>query len=197
MIRKPLGRDQPAYRRQFAGLHVFPKLMKNIPLGHLHLARCFSVFEIDLRQFTVGRIARVGAKCPLMQAAHTQSVLRVRPEFFTLGPRNDVAGTEKATQVDIAHAASARVACQHGIPKEPLHQPNSCYGAPLGRANLDGNVDWNEVIGKPLFVYWSYENPEPYVPVEKSLREMADDYLLVAMHFFDRTRWFRFGTMIQ
>jgi signal peptidase I len=59
-----------------------------------------------------------------------------------------------------------------------------------------GFVEWDEIIGKPLFVYWSYES-DPYVPGEKTLREWLDDYLLVAMHFFDRTRWFRIGTMIE
>jgi signal peptidase I len=59
-----------------------------------------------------------------------------------------------------------------------------------------GFVDWTNVIGKPLFVYWSYES-DPYVPGEKTFREWLDDYLLVAMHFFDRTRWFRIGTMIE
>jgi signal peptidase I len=59
-----------------------------------------------------------------------------------------------------------------------------------------GFVTWDEIIGKPLFVYWSYES-DPYVPGDKTLREWVDDYLLVAMHFFDRTRWFRIGTMIQ
>jgi signal peptidase I len=59
-----------------------------------------------------------------------------------------------------------------------------------------GFVRWNEVIGKPLFVYWSYES-DPYVPGDKTLREWVNDYLLVAMHFFDRTRWFRIGTMVR
>jgi signal peptidase I len=59
-----------------------------------------------------------------------------------------------------------------------------------------GFVRWEEIIGKPLFVYWSYES-DPYVPGDKTLREWVDDYLLVAMHFFDRTRWFRIGTMIE
>jgi signal peptidase I len=59
-----------------------------------------------------------------------------------------------------------------------------------------GFVADDELIGKPLFVYWSYES-DPYVPGEKTLRESLDDYLLVAIHFFDRTRWFRIGTMIQ
>jgi signal peptidase I len=59
-----------------------------------------------------------------------------------------------------------------------------------------GFVTWDEIIGKPLFVYWSYES-DPYVPGEKSLREWFDGYATVAMHFFDRTRWFRIGTMVE
>jgi signal peptidase I len=59
-----------------------------------------------------------------------------------------------------------------------------------------GFVDQDDIIGKPLFVYWSYES-DPYVPGDKTLRERLDDYLLVAMHFFDRTRWFRIGTMVE
>jgi signal peptidase I len=59
-----------------------------------------------------------------------------------------------------------------------------------------GFVNRDDIIGKPLFVYWSYES-DPYVPGDKTLREKFDDYLLVAMHFFDRTRWFRIGTMVE
>src|ERR1051326_991063 len=36
-----------------------------------------------------------------------------------------------------------------------------------------GFVTWDEIIGKPLFVYWSYES-DPYVPGEKTFREWAD-----------------------
>ena len=59
-----------------------------------------------------------------------------------------------------------------------------------------GFVTRDELIGKPLFVYWSYES-EPYIPGDKTFREWLDGYLLIAMHFFDRTRWFRIGTMVQ
>src|SRR5215470_700260 len=59
-----------------------------------------------------------------------------------------------------------------------------------------GFVEWDEIIGKPLFVYWSYES-DPYVPGDKTLREWVDGYATVAMHFFDRTRWFRIGTMVE
>jgi len=59
-----------------------------------------------------------------------------------------------------------------------------------------GFVTRDELIGKPLFVYWSYES-DPYVPGDKTFREWLDGYAVVALHFFDKTRWFRIGTMIQ
>jgi signal peptidase I len=59
-----------------------------------------------------------------------------------------------------------------------------------------GFVDRSEVIGKPLFVYWSYES-DPYVPGDKTVQEWIASYASVAIHFFSRTRWFRIGTMIE
>jgi signal peptidase I len=59
-----------------------------------------------------------------------------------------------------------------------------------------GFVTWDELIGKPLFVYWSYES-DPYIPGDQTLREWIESYASVAIHLFDRTRWFRFGTMIR
>jgi signal peptidase I len=59
-----------------------------------------------------------------------------------------------------------------------------------------GFVTWEELIGKPLFVYWSYES-DPYVPGDKNLREWLDGYLAIVIHFFDKTRWFRIGTMVE
>jgi signal peptidase I len=59
-----------------------------------------------------------------------------------------------------------------------------------------GFIQRDDVIGKPLFVYWSYES-DPYVPGEKTIREWVESYATIAMHFFSRTRWFRIGTMIE
>lgn len=60
-----------------------------------------------------------------------------------------------------------------------------------------GFVDRDSIIGKPLFVYWSYASPTPYESGERSWSSIAADYLSVAQHFFTRTRWFRFGTMVK
>jgi signal peptidase I len=60
-----------------------------------------------------------------------------------------------------------------------------------------GFVDRHSIIGKPLFVYWSYASNTEYVGGERSWASIAADYLSVAQHFFSRTRWFRFGTMVK
>ena len=60
-----------------------------------------------------------------------------------------------------------------------------------------GFVDRDSIIGKPLFVYWSYASTTPYESGERSWTSIAGDYLSVAQHFFTRTRWFRFGTMVK
>ena len=59
-----------------------------------------------------------------------------------------------------------------------------------------GFVRDDAVMGKPLFVYWSYES-DPYIGPDRSLSDWLNGYLTIGMHFFDRTRWFRIGTMVD
>jgi signal peptidase I len=58
-----------------------------------------------------------------------------------------------------------------------------------------GVVQRKALIGKPLFVYWSYDSGE-YKP-DKSLGEWAEYYGSVAVHFLSRTRWDRTGTVLR
>ena len=57
-----------------------------------------------------------------------------------------------------------------------------------------GFVSRDSLIGKSVFVYWSYES-EPHR--ERTLREWVDYYASVAAHFFTRTRWLRTGTVLR
>jgi signal peptidase I len=50
-------------------------------------------------------------------------------------------------------------------------------------------------IGKPLFIYWSYED-EPYSEQLTAL-QWVQHSASVAMHFFSRTRWLRTGTVLR
>jgi len=50
-------------------------------------------------------------------------------------------------------------------------------------------------IGKPLFVYWSYED-EPYSQ-DLTAREWLEHAASVATHFLTKTRWLRTGTVLR
>jgi signal peptidase I len=50
-------------------------------------------------------------------------------------------------------------------------------------------------IGKPLFVYWSYDD-EPYSQ-DLSVGQWIEHSASVAAHFFTRTRWLRTGTILR
>jgi signal peptidase I len=97
-----------------------------------------------------------------------------------------------------------------GIPQDylvrdnygPVRIPPYCYFM-MGdnRDNSNDSRYWGFVksqyiIGKPLFVYWSYE-ADPYDPRPKSVIEYAKEYGSVALNFFTRTRWSRTGKILR
>ena len=53
----------------------------------------------------------------------------------------------------------------------------------------------DSLIGKPLFVYWSYEDA-PYSQ-EMTLTQWIEHSASVATHFLTRTGWFRTGTALR
>ena len=59
-----------------------------------------------------------------------------------------------------------------------------------------GFIRKEEIIGKPLFIYWSYQS-DPYIPGRRSFKESLSGYWSIATHFFTRTRWFRIGRTID
>jgi signal peptidase I len=58
-----------------------------------------------------------------------------------------------------------------------------------------GPASRSSFIGRPLFVYWSYED----TPLEHEMTatEMVEHTASVAAHFFTRTRWTRTGTVFH
>lgn len=84
----------------------------------------------------------------------------------------------------------------------PIRIPaNSYFAMGDNRDNSNDSRYWGfvsgeDIIGKPLFVYWSYRN-DPWQPGERTLRDRIQTYASVAVHFFTRTRWFRIGRMIE
>jgi signal peptidase I len=58
-----------------------------------------------------------------------------------------------------------------------------------------GFASRENLIGKPLFVYWSYED-SPYSQ-ELTFQQWLEHSASVAAHFFTRTRWLRTGTVLK
>jgi len=59
-----------------------------------------------------------------------------------------------------------------------------------------GVVRRQVLIGKPLFIYWSYES-DPYSEDGRTPAEWVKYYASVATHFLTRTRWSRTGTILR
>ena len=59
-----------------------------------------------------------------------------------------------------------------------------------------GEVPRENIIGKPLFVYWSYAD-DPYDPSPKSILRHAREYGSKALNFFSKTRWSRTGMVLK
>lgn len=59
-----------------------------------------------------------------------------------------------------------------------------------------GLVPRANLIGRPLFVYWSFKTPEDDID-KTSLPERVSSTLHTALHFFDETRWNRTLHRIQ
>lgn len=53
-----------------------------------------------------------------------------------------------------------------------------------------GFIPQANVIGRPLFVYWSFETPEDQVN-KHSVGERVGFIVHIILHFFDKTRWSR------
>jgi signal peptidase I len=58
-----------------------------------------------------------------------------------------------------------------------------------------GPVSREKLIGRPLFVYWSFDGTYPLR--DATAREWAEHFASVAVHFFTQTRWDRTGTVLR
>ena len=59
-----------------------------------------------------------------------------------------------------------------------------------------GPVPQENLIGRPMFIYWSFDAPESsYQPA--SFGDRIDNFLQTVIHFFDKTRWRRTLNMVH
>jgi signal peptidase I len=61
-----------------------------------------------------------------------------------------------------------------------------------------GFVPRENILGRPLFNYWSYEaNPEEMDNPDLTMGQRVGSFFSTALHFFDKTRWKRTLHLIQ
>jgi signal peptidase I len=59
-----------------------------------------------------------------------------------------------------------------------------------------GFVPQENIIGRPMFIYWSFETP-PGQYLKQSMAERAAFILKIVIHFFDQTRWSRMLKLVH
>lgn len=99
----------------------------------------------------------------------------------------------------------------YAVHHAPVHSPEENWGptvVPEGklfvmgdnRDNSSDSRDWgfvpvSNVIGEPLFVYWSYDAPTSRW-LDENMGHKISFYASIAGNFFSRTRWNRTGMLL-
>ena len=90
---------------------------------------------------------------------------------------------------------------EHVLGDDLVIPPDSYFGMGDNRdvsydSRYWGFIPKENVIGRPMFVYWSFETP-PNQYLQKEVSERLKFLAHVVIHFFDETRWRRTFRIVQ
>jgi len=90
---------------------------------------------------------------------------------------------------------------QHIEGEDLVVPPNSYFGMGDNRdVSLDsrfwGFIPQGNVIGRPMFIYWSFETPAGQY-LQREVSQRVGFLAHVVLHFFDETRWKRTFKVVQ
>src|SRR5437763_10028657 len=108
--------------------------------------------------------------------------------------RNDFPSVTPTEGADLSADWSTDLA-SHSQGPELVRPPNSFFGMGDHRGvSMDsrywGFIPRSHIIGRPMFIYWSFETPEGQY-TKTSWGERVTFLAKIVIHFFDRTRWKR------
>ena len=122
-----------------------------------------------------------------------------------------VGGDRVEIRDGILYVNSMPVREPYAVHHAPVHNPQESWGptvVPAGnlfvmgdnRDNSSDSRDWGfvpikNVIGEPLFVYWSYDAPTARWLDENPAHKVSF-YASIVGNFFSRTRWSRTGMLL-
>jgi signal peptidase I len=122
-----------------------------------------------------------------------------------------VGGDRLEIRNGVLYVNSLPVQEPYAVHHAPVHSPAESWGptaVPQGklfvmgdnRDNSSDSRDWgfvpvSNVIGEPLFVYWSYDAPTSRW-LDENPGHKISFYASIAGHFFSHTRWSRTGMLL-
>src|SRR6266576_1274974 len=139
-----------------------------------------------------GAVYRNGEKLNEPYVIHSSGEYNPYRDNFPAVPPSDFNNVTPAWQLTLP---------QHIQGDDLVIPPDSYFGMGDNRdVSLDsrfwGFIPKENVIGRPMFVYWSFETP-PNQYQHTAVSERLGFLALVVIHFFDETRWRRTLRMVR
>lgn len=160
-------------------------------------------------------IPLVGWRLPVIKKIHRGDIIVFRypkdPSETFLKRVAAVGGDTLEIRDGLLYVNSQPVREPYAVHHAPVHNPLESWGptvVPEGRLfvmgdnrdNSSDSRDWGfvplgNVIGSPMFVYWSYDAPTSRW-LDENLGHKLTFYASIAENFFSHTRWNRTGTLL-
>ena len=157
----------------------------------------------------------VNWRLPMLKTIHRGDIVVFRypknPEETFLKRVAATGGDRLEIRASILYVNSVPVKEPYAVHHAPAHSPQENWGptvVPAGelfvmgdnRDNSSDSRDWGfvpvqNVIGEPLFVYWSYDAPTARWLDENPAHRISF-YASIAGNFFSHTRWNRTGMLL-
>src|ERR1041385_7595406 len=154
-------------------------------------------------------------RLPMLKTIHRGDIVVFRypknPSETYLKRVTAIGGDRVEIRDGVLYVNSLPVREPYAVHHAPVHNPQESWGptvVPAGnlfvmgdnRDNSSDSRDWGfvpikNVIGEPLFVYWSYDAPTARWLDENPAHKISF-YASIVENFFSRTRWNRTGMLL-